>query len=293
MAPLVSEAMLAKYEEDGFLLWPAVLSKQQCCDALAAVEFCYSETAAGAIHTARRSGAGVDSAPRWMRQRTYEHRHRHPIFVDLLAHPLVIEFARKVLGPDFHTIAAQCSRINAGPDFGPQTGHAVRHIHQDTPFFVPGEGEARKAGNMHELQAIEQKIGIPLTQLSFSAMWYLRMTPLSMGPTQLLKGSHRQFKQFTNEEAAGSPRLVELAESARPVAAGSLLIFNHKTWHRTDPQGNRAEEPRDIVTNAYALPLLPKAQLLQPSDGGPVYMPPKWLPAESSMLWQLLRPRPL
>jgi hypothetical protein len=46
----------------------------------------------------------------------------------------------------------------------------------------------------------------------------------------------------------------------------SLLIFNHKTWHRGTPAGNRADGPRDIITNAYARPAIMKTQLLEPAS---------------------------
>ena len=40
--------------------------------------------------------------PRWMRQRTYEWHRAHPVFVELLAHLLVVDLA---IGPDLHAIA--------------------------------------------------------------------------------------------------------------------------------------------------------------------------------------------
>jgi hypothetical protein len=120
-------------------------------------------------------------------------RHReHPVFIDLLAHCLVIDFARwephacwimlvlcmvaeppiadqapalrSELGADFHAIAAQCSRIHPQAE-GPERGHMVTNIHPDTPFMAPGESEARRAGDGAELQRIEAQLGVPLVQV--------------------------------------------------------------------------------------------------------------------------------
>lgn len=89
------------------------------------------------------------------------------------------------------------------------------------------------------------------------------------------------------------------------IPAGSLLIFNHKTWHRGTPAGNVTGTPRDIVTNAYSRPdcVQWKPQLLQPGAGEgarPFYEEPGgllreagrwWGKSEAEVLRQLLRRR--
>ena len=104
-----------------------------------------------------------------------------------------------------------------------------------------------------------------------------------MGPTQVLRGSHRGLaawaRRWADAEARGPAQrggaLVSSlmagagADGASAVPAGSLLVFNSRVFHRTDPAGNRAAGPRDIITNTYALPAVGKTQLLQPAPPGP------------------------
>ena len=90
-------------------------------------------------------------------------------------------------------------------------------------------------------------------------------TPLEMGPAQLVAGSHTGLRQWTDAEADASNELVAslaldgVHTGGSVIPAGSLLIFNTRACHRTTPAGNRTSTPRDIVTNAYALPCVEKA----------------------------------
>jgi ectoine hydroxylase-related dioxygenase (phytanoyl-CoA dioxygenase family) len=195
----------------------------------------------------------------------------HPVFVKLIEHPLVLGVCDVVLGADRHLIAAQCSRnVKAG-------------------FYAPG------AASMHNdavfFPTIKRKVpGVALEGYSFSAMWYLQDTPLEMGPTQLVIGSHVEYERaYKDEEADGllaSGRLFN-----RAVPAGSLLLFNNRTWHRGRP--NQTDLPRDLITNVYALPAVEKVQLLTSPDGGAMrYVVPEGLLATGSeAVRELLRVR--
>ena len=163
----VSTEQLARYERDGFLFVPSLLSADQAAAALRGVEFAYS--------SAPLDEYNIDSKGKstwvWMRQRTYQWHHEHPIFVEMLAHRFVISLTERVLGPGrAHVIAAQGSRINPGAtNF--ERGHMVNTIHADTPFFAAGERDARQKGDLAALQAIEARIGAPMHHVGFSAMW--------------------------------------------------------------------------------------------------------------------------
>ena len=161
----ISTEQLARYERDGFLFVPSLLSPNQTAAALRGVEFAYSAPL-DEINIAPNGNATI-----WMRQRTYQWHRRHPIFVEMLAHRVVIALANEVLGPGrVHAIAAQCSRINPGAA-SRERGHIVNTIHADTPFFAVGEGDARQKGDLAALRAIEAMIGAPLHRVGFSAMW--------------------------------------------------------------------------------------------------------------------------
>jgi len=265
-AEAVSTEQLSRFERDGFLFVPSLLSEAQTAAALRGAEFAYADAPLDEINIAANGNATL-----WMRQRTYQWHRQHPIFVEMLAHPFVMSLADRVLGPGrAHAIAAQCSRINPGAT-DRERGHIVNTIHADTPFFAAGEREARQEGDLAALLAIEARVGAPLHRVGFSAMWYLRETPVEMGPTEVIRGSHLGLKMWTDDEADASPKLLPSPAldghhtGGSTIPAGSLLIFNTRSFHRTAPGGNRCDVPRDIVTNAYALPCIQKVQLLHPA----------------------------
>ena len=57
--------------------------------------------------------------------------------------------------------------------------------------------------------------------------------------------------------------------------AGSLLIFNHRCWHRGAL--NHTDRPRDLITNAYARPVLTLEHLQVTRDGVLAYDEPREL----------------
>ena len=157
--PHASEGMVARYEQDGFLYVPGVLSEGQVAAALRAVEFAYTQPP-----------DDYAGKPQWMRPRTYRWHDEHYVFVELLSHPLVVDLARKLIGPHAHAVAAQCSRISpyAGTDRGkcnrlqgedrahsesdhrvlmvlPGRGHSVPTMHIDTPFLGADSAQVRAA----------------------------------------------------------------------------------------------------------------------------------------------------
>src|SRR5688500_6989309 len=162
-------AITAALDRDGYALVEQVLSAGQIADARAGVQWAMEK---------------VPGSYKWIKQRTYEWIREHPIFVELIEHPLVIDVATQYLGPDFHLIAAQCSRNAPEEHYAP----GVMQIHQDACFF-PTTERARD--------------GVPLHRYGFSAMWYLQDTPLEMGPTELVVGSHLHGdRQHTNDRLA-------------------------------------------------------------------------------------------
>ena len=131
-------------------------------------------------------------------------------------------------------------------------------IHQDACFFPTAE---------------RTRDGVPLHRYGFSAMWYLQDTPLKMGPTELVVGSHLHGdRQHTNDRLAiGGPPVWRA-----PIPAESLLFFLHRTWHRG--AANNSKVPRDLITNAYARREVGKVQLtVKQSDGTDCYVAPDQL----------------
>ena len=116
-------------------------------------------------------------------------------------------------------------------------------LHQDKPFFPQ-----RLADN------------VPDDRYGFSAMWYVQATPLEMGPTELVRGSQIAPQDYS-QDVPDESRLFRQA-----IPAGSLLLFNHRTWHRGAM--NQTDRPRDLITNAYARPEVHKTQLTKTLENG-------------------------
>lgn len=230
------ETWVDKYCRSGFVVIDPLLQGESLAKAQAGVN-------------ALMDNARADL--KWIRQRTYEHFAAHPVFVDLLIHPQVMAFANHLLGDDFHAVAAQCSR-NLRDD--PYTVGAM-NIHRDR-VFLPHDPVQR-----------------PLWRHGFSAMWYMQDTPLAMGPTELIPGSHLSDVEVRNEDLAAGEDTWH-----QPMPAGSLLLFSHATYHRGAL--NNTDTPRDLITNAYTTRAIDKVQLTVKVDGEKRYVPYKPLLAQ-------------
>ena len=239
------------FERDGFVLVERALDENQLSRAQQGVEWAMQHQA---------------GSYQWIKQRTYEWFPEQPIFVELIEHPLPVRLAEMWLGVDFHLIAAQCSRNTKDDPYAP----GAMQIHADTCFFP---------------QPAQRESEVEFHRSGFSAMWYLQDTPLEMGPTELIAGSH--IGEQTYQDSELTPEML----FRRPIPAGSLLFFNHHTWHRGAL--NATDTPRDLITNAYARPEIEKVQLTTPQpDGSQVYVECRDLLVEASpLLRQLLRDR--
>lgn len=242
------------FERDGVVIVDRVLTPAQLAAAREGVEWAM---------------ASAGGQYRWIKQRTYEWHAEYPVFIEIIEHPLVLDIARQVLGDDFHLIAAQCSRNTRDDHYAP----GVMNFHQDGVFFPQPD-------------RVPVGSATPAHRYGFSAMWAVRDTPLAMGPTEFILRSHLDGdRKYTNDDFPRE-RLLR-----RDVPAGSLLLFNHRTWHRGAP--NTTPTPRDLITNAYARPEVGKVQILtKQADGSEKYAAPDaLLVSASAMRRQLLRPR--
>jgi ectoine hydroxylase-related dioxygenase (phytanoyl-CoA dioxygenase family) len=219
-----SDPLVSEFESQGVVLIESLMTPTQIVSAQAAVEWAMSQE---------------QEHYKWIRQRTYEWFETHPIFVELMEHPLVLEIAEKILDSDFHLIAAQCSRNTRDDPYAP----GAMNIHHDKVFF-PTEEKTSES--------------IPPHHYGFSAMWYVQDTPLEMGPTELIPRSHVTEECFSEDVLDG----VEMFR--RSIPAGSLLLFFHRTWHRGAL--NQTDTPRDLITNAYARRAIGKVQLTSPLE---------------------------
>ena len=219
-------------DTDGGTLVEGILSDRECQDALEGIAWAM-ETQAGPLPL--------------QRQRTYEYFRDHPIFVELVEHPLVIAVAEACLGPKYHLICAEITRNERENHYL----EVVKNIHQDHCFF-PDD--------------LDHQLDMQIRMYGFTAQWVILDIPLEMGPTEFIVGSHNTGKQYTNEEA---PSLISFQNH---FPKGSLLLYDHRVWHRgTD---NRTQTPRDLIQNCYARHAVDKVQIRTPqSDGADIYIP--------------------
>lgn len=210
---------------------------------------------------------------KFIRQRSYEWFEKHPIFVSLIKHPLILDFSSQVLGSDYHLIAAQCSRNTQAEPYIP---NAMR-IHRDREFY-PKPNFIREDKQLHEY--------------GYTAMWYVQDTPLIMGPTEFIPGTHKLDIEFLNENLDPSYLFNEF------IPAGTVILFSHRTWHRA--RFNNTNLPRDLISNVYALEELDKYPLKLHGEGGKLlydnpedyYVPcSKLLEQGDESLDMLLKPR--
>ncbi|MDA0839161.1 MAG: phytanoyl-CoA dioxygenase family protein [Planctomycetota bacterium] len=241
--------LVIEFESQGVALIESLMTPTQIVAAQTAVEWAMSQK---------------QERYKWIRQRTYEWFETHPIFVELMEHPLALEIAGRILGSDFHLIAAQCSRNTKDDPYAP----GAMNIHRDKVFFPTDE-------KMTE--------GILPHHYGFSAMWYVQDTPLEMGPTELILRSHLTDNSYRQDALDG----VELFR--RSIPAGSLLLFFHRTWHRG--AWNQTDTPRDLITNAYARREIDKVQLTSSLENeGDCYVPcEQLLKISSESIRKLLR----
>lgn len=210
---------------------------------------------------------------KFIRQRSYEWFETHPIFVSLIKHPLILDFSSQIFGSDYHLVAAQCSRNTQEEPYIP---NAMR-IHRDREL-LPKPGYIRADKKLHEY--------------GVTAMWYVQDTPLDMGPTEFIPGTHKLEIEFENDNLDPTYLFNEY------IPAGTLILFSHRTWHRG--RFNKTNQPRDLISNVYALEELDKYMLKLHGEGGKLlydnpedyYVPCQKLIAQGDKnIEMLLKPR--
>ena len=162
-----STDIVTSLKTDGVTLVENVLSDDHCRALLDGIEW----------------GFQIRQGPfPMLRQRTYEWFREHPILMELLEHPLVIEVADACLGSEYHLICAETSR-------NVKENHylaGVKNIHQDQ-CFLPEDPEL--------LEDIQTRM------YGFTAQWVAHDIPAEMGPTEFIVGSHEGKRPYTNDEA--------------------------------------------------------------------------------------------
>ncbi len=137
---------------------------------------------------------------------------------DLLAHPLIMKVADKVLKP-------YCSNYRIGSSSGIEIwpGEMAQVLHRDDEIYP------------HRMPGVEFQV---------AALWAMDEFTIENGATHVIPGSHK----WTDEEAAGAKR----EDTVQAVMSrGSVLLYFGTTVHGGGE--NRSDKPRCALVTTYSL----------------------------------------
>jgi ectoine hydroxylase-related dioxygenase (phytanoyl-CoA dioxygenase family) len=235
---------------DGVVMIEKQITDDQCDRALSGIEWAMkNKTGRYEFH----------------RQQTYKWFEEHPIFVELIEHPLVIEICEAVFGVDYHLICAEVTRNQKDNHYLPGT----KKLHQDMSFF-PKQPEL--ADDIYN-----QMYG-------FTAQWACQEITPEIGPTGFMIGSNNSRQTFTNEELTPENSFTNFFPK------GSLILYDHRTWHCG--VDNLTDTPRDLPQNCYSRLEIDKVQIktLMPDGKEEYILCRELMEVASDAMKKLLRP---
>jgi ectoine hydroxylase-related dioxygenase (phytanoyl-CoA dioxygenase family) len=211
----------ARYDRDGYLIFPSVLSAGELADVRGALLPHLAADISG-----RNDFEGLKT------NRIYALLAKSPVFAALAIHPLALAFAEAELGRE--CLLSACLAININP------GETVQPWHYDDSHY---------------------RLPRPRASLGVSAFWTVDETTAENGATEILVGSHLwtglQIEGGSTPATFADKAMREQNDDpgARPDAvkacmpAGSLMLVKGTLWHRGG--ANRSGTPRMIITPQY------------------------------------------
>lgn len=211
----------ARFDRDGYLVFPSVLS----ADEVEALRGALAPYLAANI-------AGRNDFEGLKTNRIYAMLAKSPLFAELAIHPLALAFAEADLGRE--CLLSACLAINIHP------GETVQPWHYDDGHY---------------------RLPRPRASLGVSAFWTIDETTEENGATEILPGSHiwpeqalpgsssptsfstRQFNAQAHDPGARD----DAVKVAMP--SGSLMLAKGTLWHRGG--ANRSDKARMIITPQY------------------------------------------
>ncbi|HEY1075430.1 MAG TPA: phytanoyl-CoA dioxygenase family protein [Fontimonas sp.] len=217
------EALLAKLNDDGYLIFPSLL----------APAFVERIRAALAPHL-RSLHLGRNDFEGFRTERVYALLAKSPVFAELVSHPLVMDLCEAVLGPGF--LLSACLAINLHPGETPQA------LHFDDGFYT---------------------VPRPRPSYSLSTFWAIDPFTADNGATEIIPRSHRWGDERPHENSVKSvvgildevgrqtPEEHHPALQPAIMPSGSLMVCLGTLWHRGG--GNRSAQPRLGITPQYSI----------------------------------------
>ena len=203
------KSIIAEIDERGFCIIPSVITQQKADAARIVLERLLDEEATDVTRAAKTQCVGGIA-------------YKHPIFVELMAHPLIVALWKAYL-KDEDIICCTWSANTAYPGFDKYGWHP------DYPYWW-----------------INQPW--PLDQVCGQTIWLLDDFTEENGGTGILPHTHRKghppAPEMTNQAQADA----EILTGVR----GSVMVFHGATWHSARP--NRTNKARSALLGMYMRP---------------------------------------
>jgi ectoine hydroxylase-related dioxygenase (phytanoyl-CoA dioxygenase family) len=199
------ESILSAVHELGFCVVPDVLPRE------------HARQLRNIVDQLRNSEAQTDAEPAG-HQRVLHLGAKHPVFVDLMCHPIAMAFCEKYLGADFVCSTWTSNTALQGTD--------LTYWHVDHPYWTI---------------APPYPVDPPLTA---HAIWCLDDFSETNGATKFIPGSHRRTSLPAHNGDFNSEGV------AVEAPAGSLILAHGAAWHSAGR--NRTDQPRTAVFGRYA-----------------------------------------
>jgi len=211
----------AEYDREGYLIIENVLDQEQV-DAIRGALQPYID----ADITGRNDFEGLKS------NRIYALLDKHPIFADLVSHPLALAFAERELGAS--CLLSACLAINLHPSESVQPWHF-----DDSHLEIPR----------------------PRAAYGVSTFWSIDETTETNGATEIIPGSHKwddtninggdRLESFSDKDIkdVDDDPVARLDAIKATMPAGSFMVAKGTLWHRGG--ANKSDKSRLIVTPQY------------------------------------------
>ena len=196
-------------DERGYCIIPSVITPEKADEARSVLERLLAEEATDATRQARTQRVGRIAV-------------KHPIFLELMAHPLIVAIWKQYLDEE-----VICSTWTANTTY---PGYDTFRWHPDFPY-----------------QRLNQPW--PTDNISGQTMWLLNDFSAENGGTGILPYSHRKGHRPPPEMASGWHPDGEILTGIR----GSVMVMHGANWHTARP--NTSSEVRSVLLGMYTRPI--------------------------------------
>ena len=202
-------AIITELDERGYCVIPSVIPAEKADRVRTVLERLLANEANAVSHERRT-------------QRVARIAVKHPVFVELMCHPLIVAIWRQYLDPDMI-----CSTWTANTTY---PGYNRYGWHPDWPY-----------------QRLNRPW--PTDRISGQTMWLLNDFSAANGGTGIIPGSHRKGHRPPPEMASGWHPDGEILTGTR----GSVMVMHGATWHTARP--NNSDAARSALLGMYTRPI--------------------------------------